>query len=61
MVAASSGRREVADNIITTRRGFRAVSRAEPDHVFCHPVVVQDIDTSDLGLPLPWSTVGAAR
>ncbi len=61
MVAATSARSKVADNIVTTHKGFRAVSRTDPHYIYCHPVQVREIDTSHLGLPLPWGTVGAQR
>ncbi len=61
MIEPSSGSSKVADNIVTTRRGFRAVSRVDEEHIYCHPVLTREIDTSALGLPLPWGTVGAAR
>ncbi len=52
---------KVADNYITTQRGFRAVTRTDQQYVYCHPVETGDIDTSALGLNLPWTLVGAAR
>ncbi len=62
VVEPTSARTKVADNIVTTRRGFRAVSRTDPENIYCHPVVVQPVDTAELGLPLPWVCgVGAAR
>ena len=61
MVEPTSGSTKVADNIVTTRRGFRAVSRTDEENIYCHPLVLRDIDTSHLGLPLPWGTVGAKR
>ena len=61
MLEAASGSSKVADNIIVTRRGFRAISKADEEYVYCYPVETEDINTSFLGLQLPWMTVGAAR
>ena len=61
VIAAASDNSKVADNYITTRRGFRAVSRTDPEHVYCYTIETEDIDTSCMGLNLPWNLVGAAR
>ncbi len=61
MIEAATNNRKVADNYITTRRGFRAVSKADAEYVYCHPVQTEEIDTSFMGLQLPWSLVGAVR
>ncbi len=61
MINAATANTKVADNYITTQRGFRAVTRTDDQHVYCHPVETEDIDTSFLGLNLPWNLVGAAR
>ncbi len=61
MIQAASGETQVADNFITVRRGFRAVSKTDEEYVYCYPMETEDIDTSFLGLQLPWRLVGAAR
>ncbi len=61
MIKAASNSSRVADNYVTTRRGFRAVSKTDDQHIYCYPVETEEIDTTFLGLDLPWSLVGAAR
>ncbi len=51
----------VADNLVVNRQGFRAVVEEEEDHVVCHPVNVERLDTSFLGVKLPWHLVGAVK
>ncbi len=52
---------QVADNIVVNKQGFRAVTEEEEEHVICHPVDMDRLDTSFLGLSLPWHLVGVFR
>ncbi len=62
MVAPSApNKSKVADHLVMNRQGFRAVISADEHHVICHPVDVEELDTSFLGVHLPWRKVGVAR
>ncbi len=61
MGPAKPGNTNVADNIVVNRQGFRAVITEEEEHVICHPIDVEELDTSWLGVNLPWAMVGAVK
>ena len=59
--ASTPRNNKVADNYVVTSQGFRAIYKTSEDHVYCHPIEVEALDTEYLGFSLPWHLIGAAK